>query len=293
MRTIDGAHSAGMESMTGFGSASGSDEHGELTIDIASVNHKQARVSLRSDIRDLALEERLRKQVQQGLVRGSITVQLRYSPHNKLGLDPAEVVAMYQQLDSLAHQAGAPQPSLDQAIRLCGGSSSALPEGVQSLASQVCEEAVAACRAMRQQEGDALTEAMQQASQQMADIRRQLETSAALRPAAVQERLQQRLNELLADQQIDEQTLARELAIQVDRIDVTEEMVRLVSHLDQLDQLLASSGPVGKKIEFLLQEVGRELNTTGAKANDPAVQNLVIEGKHLLDQLKEQAANCC
>ena len=287
---------ASMESMTGFGSAQLDHALGSITIDIASVNNKQARVSIRSELRDLALEDRLRKQVEQGLGRGSIQVQVRFQKQDALGFDAGQVLDAYQQLQDLAFQAGAPQPTLDLALRYAQQHSSGVSEELSAAVQQVCKEAIAACKDMRLVEGAALTQAMQQASQQLRQIRADLADQAALRPAAQAERLQQRLQELcqqLSNDEIDQTTLTRELAVYADRVDVTEEMVRLTSHLDQLDQLLAADHMVGKKIEFLLQEIGRELNTTGSKANDAQVQQLVIDGKHLLDQLKEQAANCC
>ncbi|MCK6490388.1 MAG: DUF1732 domain-containing protein, partial [Planctomycetes bacterium] len=115
-------------------------------------------------------------------------------------------------------------------------------------------------------------------------------TAAQARAARYRESLQQRLAEVLA-QQVAPELLVRELALHAERIDVTEEQVRLAAHLDALDALLAGGGAIGRRLDFLLQEVGREVNTTGSKANDAALQALVVDAKCLVDQLKEQAAN--
>ena len=235
----------------------------------------------------------MRKQIERSLGRGSVQVPVRFQSTDQLGLDVSQVVSTYQQLNDLAVQAGAPY--LDQALRYCQQQSSGLPEEISQLA-QVCDQALAACREMRMQEGAVLTEAMQTAALELRQVRNYLSQSAEGRSAQHLTRLEQRLQELLVQlgqDEIDQQTLARELAVYADRVDVTEELVRLDSHLDQLDTLLADQGHVGKKIEFLLQEIGREINTTGSKANDAELQGHVIAGKHLLDQLKEQAANCC
>jgi uncharacterized protein (TIGR00255 family) len=117
-----------------------------------------------------------------------------------------------------------------------------------------------------------------------------MSTRAAERMPLYREGLQRRLAEVLAEQ-LPPEVLARELALQAERIDVTEEQVRLGAHLDALDALLADSAEIGRKLEFLVQEIGREINTTGAKANDAQLTGFVLEAKLALDQLKEQAAN--
>jgi uncharacterized protein (TIGR00255 family) len=120
---------------------------------------------------------------------------------------------------------------------------------------------------------------------------------AATRVAAWRELLTARLREVLADRPVPDEVLVRELALYADRVDVTEELVRLAAHLDALDRLIAEpdgrSGDAGqgRRLEFLLQEVGREVNTTGAKSNDTALTALVLDAKALVEQMKEQAAN--
>ena len=123
---------------------------------------------------------------------------------------------------------------------------------------------------------------------------RRLQSAMAARAAEripyYREALRRRLAEVLTEQ-VPADVLAREIALQAERIDITEEQVRLAAHLDALDALLADPGEIGRKLEFLVQEIGREINTTGAKANDAALTGLVLETKLALDQLKEQAAN--
>jgi uncharacterized protein (TIGR00255 family) len=117
--------------------------------------------------------------------------------------------------------------------------------------------------------------------------------AAAGRTAAYRDSLAARLREVLQGQAaVTPEHLVRELALHAERIDVSEELVRLAAHLDALDALLASpEEAVGRKLEFLLQECGREVNTTGAKANDAALSALTLEAKYVIEQMKEQAAN--
>jgi uncharacterized protein (TIGR00255 family) len=282
-----------MESMTGFGAASVDSEAGSISVQISSVNNRGCRVNVRSDLRDLALEELARTVVQDGLRRGSITVQIGFRAAARLGLDPAALSATWRELAALAEELGAPQPTLADAARIAGRSGGETDlEQLKPLVEQACREAVAACVAMRREEGAALHQAFRGHHAALFELKTRIAIRAAERPVAYAERLQERLQEVVRDRaEISPEHLVRELAIYADRIDVTEELVRLDSHLEQLGRILAADEPAGRKLEFLLQEFGREINTTGAKANDAELQQLVVEAKGVVEQLKEQAAN--
>nr|MBA3686555.1 DUF1732 domain-containing protein [Planctomycetota bacterium] len=153
--------------------------------------------------------------------------------------------------------------------------------------------ALAAVTDMRRREGLALLASFRA---QAADLRRMhvdIGSLAVGRAAKHRDALSARLREALgAAHPVPDEVLVRELAVYADRIDVSEELVRLASHLDALDQLLsAADDAVGRKLEFLLQELGREVNTTGAKSNDAALTRLVLDAKAVLEQMREQAAN--
>lgn len=280
-----------MDSMTGFGQGRAEGAHGVATAQISSVNQRGCKISLRSELRDLALEEKLRARVQESLQRGAITVQVGFSPPGGGSLGGPQLAAAWRELALLAEQLGAPVPALEQVARLPGlGRTETDPAGATPLIEAALEQALAACAGMRAREGRALLTILQGQASRLRELRAALAPAAAARLAKRRESLQQRLGEVLREQ-VPEEVLVRELALHADRIDITEELDRLGSHLDQLDRLLLAPGQQGRAIEFLLQEVGREINTTGAKANDAAVQNLVIEAKGVLEQLKEQVAN--
>jgi len=118
-----------------------------------------------------------------------------------------------------------------------------------------------------------------------------MEPLAAARVPLLRERLMAVVGEAVG-RAVPAEVLAREVAIEAQRIDIAEELTRLAAHLDALDRLLARSEPVGRELEFLAQELGREANTAGAKANDPLLSELCMELKVAVDQLKEQSANC-
>lgn len=282
-----------MESMTGYGAGSAEGEQGRITVQIASVNNRGCRVNVRSEIRDLGLEEQVRGRVQEALRRGSITVQVAFAPAGQLGFDPTALRAAWRELATIAEELGAPVPQLaDAARQLPARAGGPDVEGLQPLVEAACDEAIAACLAMRRTEGEALTAAFRDYHGQLFALKAEIVERAAGRSEAYATRLEERLGELLRDRAaISDEHLVRELAIYADRIDVSEELVRLDSHLEQIGDLLAAEGAIGKRMEFLLQELGREINTTGAKANDAGLQQLVVAAKGVVEQMKEQSAN--
>lgn len=279
-----------MLSMTGFGQANVQDDAlGSVDVQVATVNHKGCRVSVRSDLRDLGLEERLRQQAQQALKRGSVTLQISIESASELSVDRDGLARAWNELAQLAEQIGAPTPRLEDVARLQGHGGGRSIADWSPLIERALSEALSACADMREREGAALAAAFADHHARLFEIKTELAAAAAGRVVSYRDRLAERLSEL--DHNLDEAVLARELAVYADRIDITEELVRLDSHLDQLASLLRADGSIGKRVEFLLQEVGRELNTSGAKANDAGLQALVVEGKHVLDQMREQIAN--
>jgi uncharacterized protein (TIGR00255 family) len=144
---------------------------------------------------------------------------------------------------------------------------------------------------MRAQEGAALMEDFQT---RLAILRVQVAIVAERAPAVAptyRELLLKRLREAGLELRIDDERVLKEVALFADRADVTEELTRLKSHLEQFTTLLKSEGEIGRKAEFILQEIGREVNTTGAKANDLTISKAVIELKNELERIREQIAN--
>ncbi len=279
-----------MKSMTGFGEGQGLSPVGAARIVIATVNHKTTSIQIRGDLRDLTLEERIREQVRTQLGRGSATIQVSWEPSAVAGLDSERIAATYRELSTIAAVVGAPAPQLSDAVALVGRhrDDPAQAAGPISLA---LGEALAGLDASRRREGAALSFALCTLAGRMRQLHARMEPLAAARVPLLRERLMAVVGEAVG-RAVPAEVLAREVAIEAQRIDIAEELTRLAAHLDALDRLLARSEPVGRELEFLAQELGREANTAGAKANDPLLSELCMELKVAVDQLKEQSANC-
>jgi len=283
-----------MLSMTGFGTATASNAEGVLSVQISAVNGRGCQVNVRSDLRDLAAEEAVRRQVRDRLQRGSISVHLSWQSAHALAADHARLRQAWRELAVLARELGAPAPTVEAVAGLPGVGRGGDPTGLAELATAAAEQALTAVETMRRHEGAALARALAGQAGELRRLHDEMRAAASGRVAAHHARLLERLRELLAaDHPVDDAVLVRELALYSDRIDISEELVRLGSHLDALTALIAGHGDdaVGRQLEFLLQELGREVNTTGSKANDLALTRLVLAAKNLLEQVREQAAN--
>lgn len=283
-----------MQSMTGFGQAQVTSAGGTATVQVASVNAKGLQMHIRTDVRDLGLEEALRCQVREALARGSITVSGSWVSSTVVSIDRDRLIAVWRELAAIAKEAGAAEPSLQTAISCLGQNRSAGDDDTEVHASMgaALAQALLALRAMRAQEGQALQRDLCDKAAQLRALREHMTPVAAARLPRVRAALVQRLTEALGQvPPVPEEHLAREIAVHVDRLDVSEEMTRLDAHLTALDQLLRASEPAGRRLDFLFQEIGREINTTGSKSNDPELTALVLQAKNLLEQMKEQVAN--
>lgn len=283
-----------MRSMTGFGAGQAEGAGTSVSVQIASVNHRGIQVQVRSDLRDLALDELVKQEVRTGLQRGSVTVQVVVRSQQVLAIDRMRVAAAWEQLATLARELGAPLPTIDRVVSLVTGEREGAATGHEGLLRTALSAAIAAMQTQRQREGAALAAAFRAHAAALRALLPKLRVSADARAATHRATLQARVNELLKDVTLTPEQLVREVALHADRIDVTEELVRLAAHVDALDTLIASEDDQqGRKLEFLLQEIGREVNTTGAKSNDTTLTNLVLEAKAQVEQMKEQAANLC
>ena len=151
--------------------------------------------------------------------------------------------------------------------------------------------AVAALDAMRTREGEALADDLKGRRAQIAEWTAQIGERVPLMVTDYRQKLKSRLEQLLEGAEMDEARLAQEVALLADRCDITEELVRLASHFSQFDEALRSSEPVGRKLDFLMQELTREVNTIGSKSNDAGITNLVIQIKAEMEKMREQVQN--
>jgi uncharacterized protein (TIGR00255 family) len=163
-------------------------------------------------------------------------------------------------------------------------------QGSESLMSAV-EGALDALDAMRLREGDALEEDLRGRRRNLATMLDMVEQRAPAVVSEYAERLRGRLAQLVADCPLDPARVTQEIALMADRCDISEEIVRFKSHVQQFDETLALQEPVGRKLDFIMQELNREVNTIGSKANDAAMAGFVVELKAELEKIREQIQN--
>ncbi len=288
-----------MKSMTGCGRAAAPFAGHELSVQVSSVNRRGIEIaaSLPDEWRELetAVGDRIRTVATRGRI--SVAVAVRAPEGRAEGLpDEAAVGRALDHLAALAAKRGipfAPDAALlwEVAASLRNNQSIPPAEEAQPALLALIDQALAGFGAMRAKEGATLQADM---LARVAIIRGHFAAIAERAPqvtAGYRENLTRRLREAGLELDLRDERVLREIALFADRCDITEEITRARSHLDQLDALLRSDGEIGRKTEFLLQELGREVNTTGSKANDLAIAKLVIECKNELERIREQIAN--
>lgn len=285
-------------SMTGFGRASFSLEGVAHVIEIRAVNHRYLDLKLRLPGHLAALEPALRKEVGAVLQRGRVDVNLS-SAAGEAGIGEEIVVntALARSLHAALKGLEMAPPSADFVLGWPGVVQSvprALDAGdLAAAVTPALEAALAAVVTMRKAEGEALATDLRGHLAALEVERAALEVEAPRQVARYQERLRGRIDELLAgrDLVIDEARVLHEVAIFAERSDIAEELARLASHLGQFADQLDRSAPVGRRLDFLCQEMLREANTIASKVQDAGLSARAIELKARLEQLREQAQN--
>ncbi|MBR5460432.1 MAG: YicC family protein [Clostridia bacterium] len=289
-----------MKSMTGYGRAVVMIENDEYTFELKSVNNRYLDVNVRLPRAYAFLEDAVKKEVGQHITRGKVDVYLTV---RKLAGDTGEVVLNRELLKGYL-------AAVNDAVEEFGlkndvGVSSALrfPEVLELRAAtededeltervmRVTREALADYDAMREREGESLALDLAEKLTRLEEIRAEIEK---LSPASVEnyeKRLRERIEELLGRETLDESRLLTEVAIFADKVAVDEELCRLSSHFRQFRDIMKSRGAIGKKLDFLVQEINREINTTGSKCSELEITRLVVEAKSELEKIREQIQN--
>lgn len=287
--------------MTGYGSAEVQAASGRFLIEIRSVNHRFGEVLVRLPREFTPLEDRVRGAVQSRVSRGRVEVSIMRSnrAERARAIRPdTELAAAYAQaLADLARVLGtsgeitlAQIASLPDVIKI-----EETPEDVEALwppLAQGLDEALGTLVAMREAEGARLVVDLQARLDRIDARAGEIESRATAVVAEYAVRLRQRIAELVGEIPVDEQRLVTEVAVFAERSDITEELTRLRSHVAQFREDLANhTGTIGRKLEFVLQEMGREANTIGSKANDLEIARAIIAIKGELESLREQVQN--
>ncbi len=287
-----------MNSMTGYGRGAIERDGRQLTIEIRSVNHRFLDLSLRMP-RSLGFaEQAIRERIGKRLSRGHADVFATYKnlrdDSRTAVIDPALLTAYLAALDEIAEKSGLPD---DRSVMRVAAMRDLIvvseaeedPEALMALTMDTLDLALGDLSAMREKEGAALARDMGGRIDALEALTEKIE---ARYPQALGEyaaRLRARIEELVEN--CDEQRLLQEVAIMADRSAIAEETVRLRSHFEQVRGLLSAPEPVGRKLDFIVQELNREVNTISSKSQDIPITQLVVSAKSEIEKLREQVQN--
>ena len=289
------------KSMTGFGRGEYADEKRRITAEIRSVNHRYCDINIRMprkySFAEEALKNTIKKEIQRGKIDVTINVENIGEPDTELELN-MELAAKYMEsFGKLASRFG-----IDGTVS--AEHLASLPEVMKAVPAEEDEEEVAAALtaavaaaaekhdSMRTAEGERLAGDLKKRGEIISGLVSKIEERSPEVVKDYYDRLQEHMKELIGDTSIPEERLLQEAAVYSDKINVTEETVRLHSHIEEMNLILADkSGPIGKKLDFLVQEMNREANTIGSKANDIEITRAVLSIKNEVEKIREQVQN--
>ena len=285
--------------MTGYGRGVASIATQTLTVQVSSVNRKTLDLAIKLPEEWESLEAEVGEQVRKVASRGRVSVVIELTGDHGAGelvWDDVEIGETLDRLSDLADTRGitfTPSAELLWSIANSRRKTAELPlaEDAAPVIRSALAEALRGFAAMRAKEGEAL---LIDFITRLNTLRVHVDAIAARAPqvtAGYREQLLARLRQAGLELDVNDERVLREIALFADRCDVTEELTRLRSHFEQFTALVKSGGEIGRKAEFILQEIGREVNTIGSKANDLAISRAVIELKNELERVREQMAN--
>ena len=288
-----------MKSMTGYGRATAELAGFSLTVVVSSVNRKTLDLTVKMPEEWDSLEPHVGELVRKFASRGKVHVDLELTGGKTATQATWDEAAASEALDRVAAFAARkgvpfhPTPELLWQVANAQRRETERPaaEAAQAVVTVTLTTALRSFSAMRAKEGEALMVDFIKRSEL---LHRQVDVvvgRAAQVPANYREQLMKRLRDAGLELDLNDERVLREIALFADRCDVTEEITRLRSHFEQFGTLLKADGEIGRKAEFLLQEIGREVNTIGSKANDLTIARAVIELKNELERVREQMAN--
>ncbi len=291
-----------MNSMTGFGAATAPLGHSTIRVEMGGVNRKQTEIAIALPRAWSELEAATRDIVAGAVSRGrvNVTISLQATAGQEhaggLTINEARLSSLKDQLGRLEASLGhSIPPTLDALLRLGiieeETDSSISPAEAWEAVEPALREALAAFTTLRAEEGANLCQDLLARIATLRHFRTQLMERAEGVVARHRDALMKRLADSGLELPLDDERLIKEIALFADKCDVSEEMTRLASHLDQFERICAKDEPVGRTLDFLCQEIFRELNTTGSKANDAELAQLVVSAKTELEKIREQVQN--
>ena len=289
-----------VKSMTGYGRAVETVNGREFTVEVRSVNNRYLDCTVKLprslSFGEDAVKQAVKNTVSRGKVDVFVSVRSEGGTEGKVTLNSNLAAGYADAMRQMARELGIPGDiSLGLIARMPEVFTVEKPEVdeeqlLKDLLS-VAQKAFAGYDAMRSREGQALENDLRSRGQTILSLVSQVETGSAQTVADYRTRLETKLREVLANTAIDESRILTEAAIFADKVAVDEETVRLRSHLEQMDAMLTAGGSVGRKLDFLLQEMNREANTIGSKCSDVRLARIVVEIKAELEKIREQTQN--
>lgn len=288
-----------IKSMTGFGLASTDHENTKFSVEIKSLNSKFLELSLKLpkafSEKELLLRNICSKDIERGKVNVSINIERGEESLKGATINPALLSKYYRELEAINVNLGANSNNLLQAVlnlpEVISYAEEVVNEGEWDIVHATFLAALSNFNQFRTTEGDVLKTDLELRIKNILDLFSQIEVLEPLRIPQIRARLNQFLEDNVGKVNVDQNRLEQELIYYIDKLDITEEKIRLRSHCEYFTQTLKSKDANGKKLGFISQEIGREINTMGAKANDAQIQQLVVGMKEELEKIKEQLLN--
>ena len=290
-----------MNSMTGYGSATVASDGREIILELKSVNHRYLDINVRMPRVLMFAEDDLRKEISKFILRGHVEVNLQYKntrEDSKLVSVDKALVSQYAKAFCEIGEMGfennmrvsdvARMPDV-LTITQCDDDN----EAVLALIIEAVEKACEALNKTRNVEGEKIGNDLKQKLQNIYDISKEIEAISQGNLEDYALRLQKRLDDLLGDNKVDEQRLHQEIAIYADKIAIDEELVRLDTHIKNMLEYMAETNndTIGRKLDFFIQELNREVNTIGSKSVNADIAKLVVTAKGEIEKLREQIQN--
>lgn len=290
-----------ISSMTGYGRGESNDESRNFLVEIKSVNHRYNDIIIRMPKKLSSFEERIRKLIKNYVKRGRVEVYITLDEckNDDLIIKP-NLNIIEQYYNSLMEIKDKFQ--LSDEIKLTHLTRFPDTFNIESKEDEedviwetlkvAVDGAISSLVDMRRSEGDALAHDIKDRSKRIFETVKEIETCTPMIVKEYREKLLERIKDLTEDViEINEERIALEVSVYADKSNIAEEIVRLYSHIEQLDEILNESGAVGRKLDFLIQEMNREINTIGSKSSDINISKIVIEIKSELEKIREQIQN--
>ncbi len=289
-----------LHSMTAFGRGEATADAYRFTVELRTLNHRFCDIRIKLPRKYSDFEEEIKRRLSAQFARGRIEVSVFADE----AMDKVQHLAVDEDLAKTYKRL---LLNLQEELGLEGGlrleallnfrdifvfeENEERREQAWGVLENALDQAVSGCIQMRKEEGAAIETDLNQRLHQLETLTNEVQSRAPLVVLYVRDRLRKRVRELLGEAEMDEARLAQEVALFAEKSDITEEVVRLHSHIQQFHDLLEARGPRGRQLEFLLQEMHREVNTIGSKANDLEIAQKVIQIKTELERIREQIQN--